>query len=459
MFESYKSPVRFAGGPSAPEARKSAPETSKETRRIHWANMPVQFRGIRATPETLVELSALWACGMAIAKPIAASTCDCFAVDREGNRTMMRTHPIWELMNYSPDPAASDITAFHFWQSKIFEAVVAGDSFAEIERSRMGQPTALYHLHRDRMRVRWDARGRIYYQHTNPDGSITNLASRDVFHLRGPTYDGVTSYRLWEVGRLLFDYSKAVETFGASYFANGAHIGEIFETDQTLSAEAYDRLENRLEEQYRGPAAANDYMILEGGLKFKAIATSMEVSQFIQTRQFLVEEVCRFTGVPPHKVAHLLRSTFNNIEEQNIDFKNDTLIPWAVPIQQEVQLKLIGRRMPMEVEFDLDWISEGSILDAAEAAGQFATHGIATRNELRKKRGWNKMGGNADKLTVQKQMIDLDDMSNEDAASTGDEDGQDDSGNPPNGGRARQRRQDQIRRREDDAIRRENAES
>ena len=411
------------------EARKTAGEAAGDTRRTSFFRMPVSFRGIRITPDTIVELSALWACGMVISKPIAASTCEIFTVDREGNRTRERTHPLWELTNFSPNPALSEVTAYHFWQSKIFEAVTAGDSYAEIERSRGGnQVAALHHLRRDRVTPRYDARGRLYYEYRNSDNSVTILKPKDVFHVRGPTQDGVTSHRLYEVGRLLFEYSRAVEVFGASYFANGAHLGEIFETDNELTDEQYERLEEQLEGQHGGPGAANDYMILEGGLKFKTVAQSPEAAQFIQTRQFLVEEVCRFTGVPPHKVAHLLRSTFSNIEEQNIDFKNDTLIPWATPIQQEIQLKLIGRGVPMEAEFDLDWVSEGSILDIAEADAKHVMHGIADRDEIRRKRGYNKRGGKAGVLTVQKQMIPLEEMSNDEKTSDDGDGG--DAGSP-----------------------------
>ena len=389
------------------EARMTEPDKATVTRRTSFMRAPVTFRGIRITPDTIVEVSALWACGMAIAKPIASSVCDVFEVDREGNRTSMRTHPLWELLNFSPNPAAGDITAYHFWQSKIFEAVVAGDSFAEIERNRMGMPVALYHLDRGRMTPRYDASGRLYYEHRNPSGQMTPLAPRDVFHVRGPTYDGVTSYRLWEVGRLLFETARAVEVFGASYFANGAHVGEVFESDKTLTQDQWDRLEQQLDEQHAGPGAANDYMILENGLKIRRLAESLEVAQFIQTRQHLVEEVCRFAGVPPHKVFHLLRMTFNNVEEMNIDYRNETLVPWAVPIQQEIGIKLIGRGLPMEAEFDMDWVAEGNILDVSEADGRRVEHGIATRDEIRRKRGFNRMGGKAETLTVQKQMIDI----------------------------------------------------
>lgn len=429
------------------EARLTTERVSTETREGHFRAPPVNFRGIRITPDTMVEISAMWACGMAISKPIAASTCDIFSEDRLGNRQSQRQSPLWRICNVSPNPAEAAITAYHFWQAKIFEAAVVGDSYAEIERDRAGQPVALYHLARHRLTPRYDARGRLYYEYRNPRGNYVILAPRDVLHVRGPTYDGVTSYRLWEVARLFLEYSRAVEVFGASFFANGAHLGEVFESDKPIDEKSYLRLQEQLETQHGGPGAANDYMILDNGLKFRQMATDPKASQFIETRQFLVEECCRFMGVPPHKISHLLRSTFNNIEEQNIDFKNDTLIPWATPLQQEIKLKLIGVDSPVTAEFDLDWISEGNMLDVAEADATRAMHGLDSRDEIRARRGRNRRGGKADALTVQKQNIDIEDMGNDEI---------EDAEEAAPGGRspARQRRQDQVQRRRDREVRR-----
>jgi HK97 family phage portal protein len=72
----------------------------------------------------------------------------------------------------------------------------------------------------------------------------------------------------------------------------------------------------------------------------ETISVSPQKSQLVEERQFAVEEICRWFGVPPHKVQHLLRSTFSNIEHQSIEFVRDALTPWCVRLEQEADFKL-----------------------------------------------------------------------------------------------------------------------
>jgi HK97 family phage portal protein len=81
-------------------------------------------------------------------------------------------------------------------------------------------------------------------------------------------------------------------------------------------------------------------MILEAGMKWSSVSLEPEKSQLVESRQFAVEEICRWFGVPPHKVQHLLRSTFSNIEHQSIEFVRDALTPWARRLEQEADFKL-----------------------------------------------------------------------------------------------------------------------
>ena len=74
-------------------------------------------------------------------------------------------------------------------------------------------------------------------------------------------------------------------------------------------------------------------MIVDGGMKFERASTDPNDAQFIETRQHQIEEICRWFGVPPHKVMHMLRATFSNIEHQSIEVVVDSITPWAKRIE------------------------------------------------------------------------------------------------------------------------------
>ena len=72
---------------------------------------------------------------------------------------------------------------------------------------------------------------------------------------------------------------------------------------------------------------ACEIAVLEEGMQYKPISLPPEDSQFLSTREFDVEEICRMFQVPPHLVQDLKRSTFNNIEHQGIAFVQYSLMP------------------------------------------------------------------------------------------------------------------------------------
>ena len=55
-------------------------------------------------------------------------------------------------------------------------------------------------------------------------------------------------------------------------------------------------------------------------MAYKPISLPPEDSQFLETKQFSVTEICRIFRVPPHLVADLSRATFSNIEYQSLNF-------------------------------------------------------------------------------------------------------------------------------------------
>ncbi len=69
-------------------------------------------------------------------------------------------------------------------------------------------------------------------------------------------------------------------------------------------------------------------------MKFQSIGIPPEQAQFLETRKFQTEEICRIFRVPPHLVANLDKATFSNIEHQSISFVVHTIRPWLVRLEQ-----------------------------------------------------------------------------------------------------------------------------
>ncbi|MBO5534322.1 MAG: phage portal protein [Clostridia bacterium] len=132
--------------------------------------------------------------------------------------------------------------------------------------------------------------------------------------------------------------------------------------------------------------------MLQGGffllhMQYKPISLPPEDSQFLSTREFGVEEICRIFRVPPHMVQDLKRATVSNIEHQSIDFVVHTLDPWLVRIE-----KAIVKDLLMEDEkdlffpkFNVDGLLRGDYKSRMDGYSIGISTGIISPNEARRK--------------------------------------------------------------------------
>lgn len=365
--------------------------------------------GVQITPDEALRVSAVWACVQTVAKAIASSPWQVLEETDDGRRTLRRDLRLWRMLNVRPNP---EITGFSLKETIMNHALVWGNAFVEIERSTRGEPLALWPIEPERciLERSLDPPFRLELRVSNPLGGQVVLPYRDVLHVRGPSLDGVSGMPVWMYAARTLGKAAAIETFGQSFFANNLSISGFLTPEGFMDRQQMEQVIQSLQEQHRGPQRAHRWAVLRGGLKFQPASVEPEKAQLVESEYLAIENVCRWFGVPPHKVAHLLRATFSNIEEQEIHFVIDTLTPWAERLRLEADAKLLpfGNRL-LRTRFELDWLREGRAEDTARADAQLVTNGIMTRNEARAKRGMNAAAGeHADALTVQSQNVLLD---------------------------------------------------
>lgn len=360
----------------------------------YWL-MPQNPAGVRVTPENALQVSVVWACVDVISKSIAASEWNVFERLKSGNRRLLTDDPLYYLLNVRPN---DDMTAIAFREALGIMALTWGNGYAEISRDLSGRAASLYPITPDKCEPRRAPDdGRLIYHVWNDDGSEVDLEKEDVFHLRGPSINGLMGDNMIAKAALSIGLTMALERYSATYFGNNTQIGGVLEVPGNLDDKAYSRLVESFEARHRGPNKAHRPFIAEGGAKFNQTTSNAEESQLVLSRQNQVEEICRWYGVPPHKVAHLLRSTNNNIEQQGIEFTRDALKPWCIRNQQESDFKLLSARgKPRFTRIDIEWLSQG---DAQARANYYQTMrniGAYSVNDILKLEGRDTIGPDGD---------------------------------------------------------------
>lgn len=313
--------------------RKTQP--SQTDQRMVWLG---KHASVPITHETALKLSTCFACVRVIAEDVAKLPWHVFG--KSGNkRTRLDGSQIQRILNTRPNP---EMGAFTFRETLMGWALTYGNGYAEIERDMAGRPVALWPLSPDRVEAA-RSNGRIVYEVSNGIGEKTILEQSDVFHVHGIGFDGLTGYSMVSQAAEALGLSIAAEEHGASFYGNNTTPGLSLKTSNALSDEAYERLKKDIKEK-TGSRKAYKPMILEEGLDFANPQMSQVDAQYVETRRLQIEEVCRWWRVPPHKVSELSRAHFANVENLNIDYATDTLMPWIKRLEEEADFKLISSR-------------------------------------------------------------------------------------------------------------------
>jgi len=136
-----------------------------------------------------------------------------------------------------------------------------------------------------------------------------------------------------------------------------------------------------------GPEAGGT-PVLEDGMEFKETTFSAADAQWLEAKKLTREEVAAAYHVPQPMVGLLDRATFSNVAELHDQLYQDTLPPWCVSIEEDVELQLISDWPELMadncyVEFNLMEKLKGSFEKRARIM-QTATGGPwLTRNEAR----------------------------------------------------------------------------
>lgn len=382
------------------DARKTQPD-SPGTNSFHY--FPKKRGGVVVTHEKALELATCFGCCRAISEDIAKLPWNVYAVNNN-QRERLDGSRLHLLLDTRPNP---NMTAFTFRETLMMWALTWGNGYAEIERDMIGRPIALWPIAPDRVQPRRDTNGTVYYEINNQHQGQTILEQRDMFHVHGIGWDGLEGYSTIALAAQTLGFALAAEEHGSNFFGNNTTIGLALKTDMALGDQAYQRLKEELEGK-TGSANAFQGMILEQGLDFAYPNMNMVDAQYVETRRATVEEICRWFRVPPHKVAELSRAHFANVENLNIDYATDTLMPWARRLEEEADWKLItSRARPEYTKIALGEMMRGDSESRAKWYREMSQIGVFSINEIRAMEDMDPIGPEGDEHFLQIQYTTL----------------------------------------------------
>ena len=349
----------------------------------------MMLNGVQLNNVTAMQYSAVWACIHVLAETFASCKCYLYQKMPDGSRRRAVENPLYDVLTYV---AAPNMPAYYLRETMQYHVLSEGNAYAEKVLDSKGEVTQLNMLlPMNVLPVQDYNTGEIYYN-VNDRGKLYKLPAEKILHIPGLGYNGVIGYSPLAMARRAISLGMSSEELGNKFFENGALATGVLETDKPLKEDAWQRLKEQFKARYEGSSNAGSTMILEGGMKFNRISVNPEEAQFLETRKYQTEEIARFYRVPLHLIQNLEKSTYSNIEQQTIDFYQNTMLPWFVRWEQFMNMRCLTRQQRQEgyyCEFDMLSMLRGDNQSRANMLHLMRQDGIINADEWRERENMN----------------------------------------------------------------------
>lgn len=375
-----------------------------------WSKFGTAAAGQTINEKTVLQLSAVWACARIIAETI--STLPLGIYERTGSgRVFASAHPLNAIIRAQPN---ADTTATVFWEAVIVSMLLRGNGFAEMQYigTRL---VSLVFLFPDRLTITRGSDGKRIWTYHDTNGKTRVIPEDRIFHIPGFTTNGTWGLSVIEYGAAVFGSALAASNASNNTFENGLSPTVAFTMDRVIKPEQREDFRTTVK-AISGAINAGKSPVLEAGMDAKTIGINPKDAQLLESRNFSVEEICRWFRVPPHMVGHTANSTSwgTGIEQQMIGFLTFTLRPWLTRIEQAIKKDLLSPvdKMRYYAEFSVEGLLRADSAARATYESTMVNNGIMTRDEVRELENLPTRGGNADVLTVQLALAPLDQIGN-----------------------------------------------
>ena len=169
-----------------------------------------------------------------------------------------------------------------------------------------------------------------------------------------------------------------------SMLHNGNHqLGHVEIPEGRIPQEAYDRLQAAIEAK-AGITESGKTPIFGYGAKWVTDQQTMRDASLIEQQQWVLQQVCRATNVPPYKVYDGSVTTYSGGQQARIDYATDTVVPEVRAIEQALTPVMRSCGTPdARVKFSIQGLMRGDDASRAQFYRELGYLGAYTRADIR----------------------------------------------------------------------------
>ena len=299
---------------------------------------------------------------------------------KNGNKEVAKHLPAYRLLNLKPNNFSTPIV---FKDLMIETAINWGNSYAYIRKS-WAQPAECEYIHPTRVNLYLDKKNRELFYHLL-DYDLT-VPATEILHIKA-FGNGILGKSLIRVHMETLGNGLATKDLSADFYKNGGVINGYLSSESNLTKDQRE-LNAQAWKLAHGQGGGQRYgtAVLGGGMKYNRVGVPPEEGQFIEAQKFTAQEIAAITKVPAFMIQ-AGENKFKDLESLNIWFYTNTLLPWAVRFEQELDVKMftISQRESglFYWKFSTNAILRGSIQARTDHYKQMAAIGALSINEIR----------------------------------------------------------------------------
>lgn len=309
-------------------------------------------------------------------------------------------HPAYDLMATAPNAWS---TSYDFRESLVLHAAMGNAYVFKNRPLPRGRITELILLNPAKVEKIQRPDYSIVFKITAPNGEAKEFPSDTIWHVRGPSWDGLLGMDVLTLAREALGLAISTEETHAKLHARGVRPSGTYTVDGSLNPEQHKNLRQWIDENLAGSENAGTPLLLDRGAKWLSTTMSGLDSQHLETRKFQIEEVCRFFDVMPIMVGYSDKSaTYASAEQMFLAHVVHTLSPWYARIEQSADLNLLtkeDRQSGLYFKFIAAGLMRGASKDRAEyfakALGSGGSPPWMSQDEVRSLEELNPFGGAA----------------------------------------------------------------
>ena len=361
--------------------------------------------------QLMANVGWVYAANQVIADDCASVRLKLMHVMNDGDEEEVFSHEILDLL----DDPNNVITAKQLWNLYYSYLNLTGEAYI-LKLDRNGNaledksklPSALFPLpsHLCDFHVgekSWDESYVLY----NGDRYPINAVLRDINPDPENIYNGMSIVRK---ASLTVDTDIQMKRWNNKLFKNGARPGVVVEVPDQLKDDAYNRLKQQFDEQYRGVGNAFNRVILEGGAKMSPFMMTTQDLDFLESKRFTRDEILAMFKVSGSNLGITEDVNRANAEAQEYSYAKRCIKPRLEQFVDFMNKRLLRPIYGGEYKLDFeDPIPENTEMRLREA--EAGVNKWLTINEVRDMYGREALqNGNGDQLYVPISNVPIEDL-------------------------------------------------